>query len=127
MQLVTDDDGFKEFESAEFEDPSPRNSVNGMPIYQSRVFGRLSLWGVAKLCDFGNAWPGKDPVYKMAQPDYYRAPEILLRIPWGYPIDIWNLVCLVRTLENIVFMSRYPANFLAVYVGLAFDTGRTSI
>ncbi|CAI7577461.1 unnamed protein product [Penicillium pancosmium] len=94
MQLVTDPSDFTKFVSAEFENPTPRKFVYGHPVYKSRRFGNLELWGIGKLCDFGHVIPGEAPVYKMAQPDCYRAPEILLRAPWGYPIDIWNLALL---------------------------------
>jgi hypothetical protein len=29
------------------------------------------------------------------QPDLYRAPEMILEIPWSYQIDIWNVGCMV--------------------------------
>lgn len=80
MQLVTDPSDFTKFESAEFDDPTPRKFVYGIPIYKSRKFGKLDLWGVAKLCDFGNVIPGKAPVYKMAQPELLQGPRDTLLI-----------------------------------------------
>lgn len=29
------------------------------------------------------------------QPDFYRAPEVILQAPWTYEIDIWNAGCMV--------------------------------
>ncbi|KAE8131512.1 kinase-like protein [Aspergillus pseudotamarii] len=67
----------------------------GRPVYQSRNdFGPLkSLRSIPQLVDFGLAtrlekdddwgvWP--------IQPDYYRAPEVVLGNGWQMPADVWN-------------------------------------
>jgi hypothetical protein len=34
------------------------------------------------------------------QPDIYRAPEVILDIPWTYSVDIWNVGCMVSTVQR---------------------------
>jgi Protein kinase domain. len=73
----------------------------GRPVYQSRNdFGPLKcLRSIPQLVDFGLAtrleedddW-GTWPI----QPDYYRAPEVILGNRWQMPTDIWNLSVLGR-------------------------------
>jgi hypothetical protein len=31
-----------------------------------------------------------------AQPNIYRSPEVMLRVDWSYPVDIWNVGVMVR-------------------------------
>ena len=48
------------------------------------------------LCDFGEArFAGKDSDEEI-QPYIYRAPEVILRIPWHEKVDIWNVGVMVR-------------------------------
>ena len=47
------------------------------------------------LCDFGEARFGKETYTDDIQPYIYRAPEIILGIPWTYSVDIWNVGVLV--------------------------------
>lgn len=49
------------------------------------------------LCDFGEARIGKiQETGPFVQPHIYRAPEIVFEMPWGPPVDIWNVAALVR-------------------------------
>lgn len=54
-------------------------------------------WGYLVLRDFGEARIGD--VHKdtgpFVQPHIYRAPEVTAEIPWGPPVDIWNVATLV--------------------------------
>jgi len=36
---------------------------------------------------------GQEGFKQNAQPDAYRAPEVLIGVQWGYSVDIWNLAC----------------------------------
>lgn len=49
-----------------------------------------------KFADFGSAQPGDRLQTLPIQPDYYRAPEVLLGIGWSYTADIWNLGVMVK-------------------------------
>ena len=91
-----------DFAKAEAEDPSPRKEVNeSHVIYQSREFRRPTggkSYGLPILCDFGEARIGKrQESGPFIQPSIYRAPEITFEMPWGSPVDIWNLAGLVST------------------------------
>lgn len=62
------------------------------PLYSSKM--------LPKIADFGSAQPGDQLQIHPIQPDYYRAPEVLLGIGWSYSADIWNLGVLVRLLHD---------------------------
>ncbi|KAK7306943.1 hypothetical protein VNO77_39589 [Canavalia gladiata] len=47
-----------------------------------------------KLCDFGNAmFAGKNEVTPYLVSRFYRAPEIILGLPYDHPLDIWSVGC----------------------------------
>jgi len=48
-----------------------------------------------KIADFGTAQPGDRLQIHPIQPDYYRAPEVLLGVGWSYNADVWNLGAMV--------------------------------
>jgi serine/threonine-protein kinase SRPK3 len=54
--------------------------------------------GAPVLCDFGSSVPLDDgnEHREDIQPNVYRAPEIIIDIPWTYSVDIWNVGCVVR-------------------------------
>ncbi|KAI9037135.1 putative MFS transporter [Aspergillus affinis] len=88
-----------DFASAELDDPSPRKKVDSFPtIYKSRRFRPLVKekgYGLPTLCDFGEARIGNVHEFgPFVQPQIYRAPEIIIEMPWGSAIDIWNVGCL---------------------------------
>lgn len=84
------------FEEAEIQEPSPRKEeVDGRIIYVSRELARPKEWGAPVLCDFGSAVLGHELHTEDDQPDFYRAPEVILGIPWSYSIDVWNVGCMV--------------------------------
>lgn len=87
---------FTAFEEAEIHEPSPRKEeVDGRIIYVSRELVMPKEWGAPVLCDFGSAVLGNEPHTEDVQPNVYRAPEVILEIPWSYSIDIWNVGCVV--------------------------------
>jgi hypothetical protein len=47
------------------------------------------------LCDFGSAVSGGVEHVEDIQPNIYRAPEVILQVPWTYSVDIWNVGCMV--------------------------------
>ena len=97
MFSVADDSVFTDFENQELAEPSPRKEVDGRIIYRSRDLGMPKCLGPPVLCDFGSAVPGDGTHTEDVQPDVYRAPEIILEVPWSYEIDIWNTGAMVRT------------------------------
>ncbi|KAF5199210.1 Serine/threonine-protein kinase PRP4-like protein [Thalictrum thalictroides] len=47
-----------------------------------------------KLCDFGNAMlAGKNELTPYLVSRFYRAPEIILGVPYDYQVDIWSVGC----------------------------------
>lgn len=94
---MDDDSVFKEFEERSSLDPTPRKQVDGRTIYMSSQFKMPKEWGLRApvLCDFGGALPGDTKYMGVVQPQRYRAPEVMLGVPWGYGIDIWGAACMV--------------------------------
>lgn len=62
------------------------------------VTGRKST---VKLIDFGSSCrEGRQQHNAYIQSRYYRAPEILLGLPYGPPIDMWSLGCVLAELHT---------------------------
>ncbi|KAI0112396.1 CMGC protein kinase [Nemania sp. FL0031] len=66
-------------------------SINGYNLYRSVNFGIPKRFGRPILCDFSLARNGQVEHCHDIQPDPYRAPEVILEMPWGYAVDIWNV------------------------------------
>ena len=77
-------------------------------------FGPMDVEDIAnvlpKITDFGSAWKfdNVDPETKSQrqtvvtcpiQPDYYRAPEVVLGYGWDFSADIWNFGVLVSRIS----------------------------
>jgi serine/threonine protein kinase len=93
---LADDSVFAKFEQDELQDPSPRKEVDGRTIYLSRDLAMIpNKLGAPVLCDFGSAVADGIEHTEDVQPDIYRAPEVILEVPWSYSIDIWNVGCMV--------------------------------
>lgn len=52
-----------------------------------------------KVIDFGSSCRTGQKMYKYVQSRYYRAPEVLLELPYGSPIDMWSLGCILVELH----------------------------
>lgn len=83
------------FTDTEIKHPSVRKSVNDMPVYASRRFELPQRFGRAVLSDFGSAVRGNEKRNHDAQPTIYRSPEVMLKIEWSYPVDIWNVGAMI--------------------------------
>ncbi|KAL2260189.1 hypothetical protein VTK26DRAFT_5885 [Humicola hyalothermophila] len=83
------------FVKEEMETPSPRKYVGDYAIYKSRRFGLPEDFGRIILSDFGCAVRGDLKRNHDAQPNVYRAPEVMLQAAWSYPIDIWNVGAMI--------------------------------
>ncbi|KAL8910112.1 MAG: hypothetical protein Q9171_004573 [Xanthocarpia ochracea] len=94
---INDRSIIQKFIKAEQEQPSPRKVVNGYTVYASRAFDSPSAEsiGMPLLSDFGSAVLGDVHHDQDVQPNVYRSPEVCLKAPWSYSIDIWNLGCLI--------------------------------
>ncbi|KAF3398947.1 hypothetical protein DPV78_007095 [Talaromyces pinophilus] len=92
---IADDSVFSDFEEDELQRPVPRKEADGRTIYTSRELRMPKEWGAPVLCDFGSAVPGDIEHLEDAQPNIYRAPEVILEVPWTNRIDIWNVGCMI--------------------------------
>lgn len=93
---IADDSVFSDFEENELRDPCPRKELDGRIIYISRELGMPKKLGAPVLCDFGSVVLGNEKHSEDIQPNIYRAPEVILEVPWTYSVDIWNVGCMVR-------------------------------
>lgn len=91
------DAAFEDFDTAEKTDPAPHKvAEDGRIIYASRNLVPNS-YGRPVLCDFGEARLFRDEGYGVdIQPIQYRAPEVILGIPWKEEVDIWSVGVMVR-------------------------------
>ena len=86
---ANDDTLFQKLEENELSSPVPRKQLEGRTIYLSRLMKPKA--GPLLLADFGEARLGSGPHAGDIMPIMYRAPETLLQIQWGYPVDIWSV------------------------------------
>ncbi|KAI9932522.1 hypothetical protein ASPWEDRAFT_101324 [Aspergillus wentii DTO 134E9] len=95
MLGIADDTVFSDFEEEELQTPCPRKELDGRTIYISRDLRMPKAYGAPVLCDFGSAMPGGIEHLEDIQPNIYRAPEVILEVPWTYSVDIWNVGCMI--------------------------------
>ncbi|KAJ5405013.1 protein kinase [Penicillium sp. CMV-2018d] len=102
LMKIEDDTSLQDIENQESQDPSlPIASTiyGAMPIvvYKSRLT-MLALSGNLNLTDYGQMRLVEGCVNQdWWMSDLYRAPEVLLHLPWGFPAGIWSIG--VMTLE----------------------------
>lgn len=95
LHTIVDPGIMDAFVKEEMETPSPRKHVDGSTIYMSRRFGLPNDFGWIVLSDLGTAVRGDVRQNHWAQPKVYRSPEVMLKAPWSYPIDIWNVGAMI--------------------------------
>ncbi len=100
LQEIEDESILDEFKTAEIETPSDRKILDDRTIYRSRRLGRPKSYGRPVLCDFGEARNCEVENNDDIQPEVYRAPEVILEMPWSYSVDIWNVGVMVNPLFN---------------------------
>ncbi|OQE06538.1 hypothetical protein PENVUL_c017G05299 [Penicillium vulpinum] len=89
FQEIGDKTRLERYVQAEIENPTPRKIVVRHPVYRSRPLEPASQLGKLQLGDFGSAEPGDVPRNgQPLQPNFYRAPEVMLKKEWNYPVDI---------------------------------------
>ncbi|KAH6846928.1 kinase-like domain-containing protein [Chaetomium sp. MPI-CAGE-AT-0009] len=92
---MTDDSVLADVEEGEMLQPAPRKQDAGRFIYVSRYM--LGGAGPLTICDFGQARIGSEHTGPaMSLP--YRAPEIILKMDWGSPVDLWTVGLLAWSL-----------------------------
>ncbi|KAJ5478146.1 hypothetical protein N7530_003655 [Penicillium desertorum] len=95
MFSIRDDSVFTDFEESELQQPVPRKvDEDGRINYTSQELKIPKRAGAPVLCDFASAMLVQyHSVF--VQPMIYRAPEVILGIPWTYSADIWNVGCMI--------------------------------
>jgi dual specificity tyrosine-phosphorylation-regulated kinase 2/3/4 len=53
-----------------------------------------------RLIDFGSSCLVGHPTYEYIQSRFYRAPEVVLGIPYGTPMDLWSFGCVLAELAT---------------------------
>lgn len=73
-----------------------------------------------KLIDFGSSCHPGHPVFAYVQSRYYRAPEVLLGLPYGSEIDVWSLGCVLFELVvgKPLFYAKTEGQMLTVIASL---------
>ena len=103
MMALPDDSVLKDFEEIEYAEPSSSKADGDHVVYTSRPLGIPDEPGNPILCDFGDAQFGQTEYVGEVMPDLYRAPEIVLGIPWNKKIDIWSVGLMVSySLEDAI-------------------------
>ncbi|KAK2015919.1 kinase-like protein [Colletotrichum eremochloae] len=91
MLAITDTSILDDLVEAEWAMPSARKIMDDRIVYASTGLEIPDDPGDPIICDFGDARFGDGPFDGQVMPDLYRAPEIILGIPWDKKIDIWAL------------------------------------
>jgi serine/threonine-protein kinase PRP4 len=76
---------------------------------------------VLKLCDFGNAmFAGKNEVTPYLVSRFYRAPEIILGLPYDHPLDMWSVGCCLYELctGQVLFPGKSNNHMLRLHMEL---------
>ncbi|KAH7306037.1 kinase-like protein [Stachybotrys elegans] len=88
LVALTSDNILSKVEEEEILHPSARKRINDTIIYVSRYM--LGGAGVLTICDLGQAMIGAEH-RGIAMPTQYRAPEVILGMPWGNAVDLWSV------------------------------------
>ncbi|KAF4187740.1 hypothetical protein CNMCM7927_003686 [Aspergillus lentulus] len=91
MTAIEDPSILADFEEQVKSNPSLRKISRDRVIYASRKLRKTKKHGRPILCDFGQARYGSNTYTGDIQPYIYRAPEVVLRMPWNEKVDTWNV------------------------------------
>ncbi|KAG9729340.1 kinase-like protein, partial [Aureobasidium melanogenum] len=102
---------FEKLLEAEHNNPSARKTIDKYIIYQSQALTLdeiIDNIGPLYLTDFGEARTRADGWHGLIQPDPFRSPEVILKMPWTRKTDIWNLGVMAWRLfeDHLLFSSR---------------------
>ena len=73
-------------------------SVIHCDLKPENIMLETSSKSVIKVIDFGAACLLNERVYTYIQSRFYRAPEVILGIPYTMAIDMWSLGCILAEL-----------------------------
>ncbi|TFK89729.1 kinase-like protein [Polyporus arcularius HHB13444] len=87
---LDDTEALQAYEEGEQTSPVARKIDGDRVIYLSRPI-EPKQYGPPYLCDFGEARIGRTTYTGLIQPEQYRAPEVILGMPWNEKVDIWSV------------------------------------
>ena len=75
---------------------------------------------IVKIIDFGSSCFIHDHLSNYMQSRSYRAPEVILDVPYNYKVDIWSLGCILAELwtGNVLFQNDSIQSYLARIMGI---------
>lgn len=98
LSISPSDPTFEEFATKEQSNPSPHKVLDPNHIIHTSRNLHPNAFGRPVLCDFGEARYIKEGGYSEdIQPIQYRAPEVILGVPWNEKVDIWSVGVMVST------------------------------
>jgi serine/threonine protein kinase len=75
------------------------------------------------ITDFGEARIGQQTYDDDIQPFQYRAPEVIMDMPWSYKVDIWNVGVMVSTSRVLFHLYERSVDFaLSFRFGICLRT-----
>ncbi|XP_076902662.1 uncharacterized protein LOC143557489 [Bidens hawaiensis] len=79
-----------------------------------------------KVIDLGSSCFETDHLCSYVQSRSYRAPEVILGLPYDKKIDVWSLGCILAELctGNVLFQNDSPATLLARVIGIISPIGQ---
>ncbi|RDX76026.1 putative serine/threonine-protein kinase dyrk2 [Mucuna pruriens] len=82
-----------------------------------------------KVIDLGSSCFETDHLCSYVQSRSYRAPEVILGLPYDKKIDIWSLGCILAELctGNVLFQNDSPATLLARVIGIIGPIDQTML
>ena len=110
MNEETAEQDLDKFEKDELTSPGARKIKGDRVIYTSRpLVPPVYSYGRPVLCDFGEARFGEFDNMADIQPYQYRAPEVILDIPWDEKVDIWSVGAMVSTTAIYAMISTHKS------------------
>ncbi|KAJ4461406.1 putative Serine/threonine-protein kinase minibrain [Paratrimastix pyriformis] len=73
----------------------PEVNIIHCDLKPENVLLRSCKRSAIKVIDFGSSCHSNEKMYSYIQSRFYRSPEVLLGLPYGCPIDMWSLGCIL--------------------------------
>ena len=77
-----------------------KHSIIHCDLKPENILIKLKNKSEVKLIDFGSSCFSHERVYTYIQSRFYRAPEVMLALPYTAAIDIWSLGCILAELHT---------------------------
>lgn len=79
-------------------------------LFTTRLLGKSynnMRFCLLQVIDFGSSCFENERVYTYIQSRFYRAPEVILGVRYGTPVDMWSLGCILAELFVGMFIFIY--------------------